>query len=600
KITILLPAHGGYTPLGIVVVSGNFSGPPVSNAVVRVNGALATVNPDRTWSVTLPVDTGRIMNPYEATLENVSAGVIVARHRILLHHGQWRVDGTLSEQSVALRLSDPGLDQVEPLIESGVTLDLPTLLPPGSVVIEDYCAIRDPLFGFCIGWITARVDGNPPPSISGFTIDVDAQTDYAFGDVEVYDLSIDLDLDGSGVAPNCGWHFEAAVTPILGDYALQRDAVDNSAVDVNLISAPGVMFQGFADEPTWGICDFFLIGDLIQLIVGDLEPTMQSAFVSFLSDPDGAGPADAPVADAIETALADISITGPLSGSLGVQFEAPLFEVPGLWDGVGEDPEGITLGSDTRVTSSVGTDPGQCIPPVGAPNLLASYHVDEAFPSFGPLTPGGLPYHLALAISTSAFNQLLKAQTECGLLLASITEFPLGPSTVPLTAGILALYLPQFSALPATTKMRIDLRPTLAPLISGNAGPGGEIAEIQVPHLVAEVRELVSNHYWLGLALDFSAGLAIQFDPASNALAFSVQSIDSANLEIAVVQNLLLIPEATIQTALPPLIEPVLPTLGEGLGAFPLPTFLGLELQSVEIARTGSFLTLYANLAAAP
>jgi len=600
SIFILSPPHGHFTTDPTLPVSGVFTGPDASNARVRVNGVLATVNPDKTWSATIPMDTARIMNPVEATLERISSGLIVARQRGLVHYGESRADGTLSEQSVALRLSDPGLDAVEPLIEDGVSLDLPTLLPPGSVVITDECVIRDPLFGFCVGWITARVSGSPAPSISGFSIDVDAQPNMAFGDVRIFDLSIDLDLDGSGLAPNCGWHFGAATTPILGDYALQRDGVDHSAVDVNLIGSPQVMFQGFVDDPTWGICDFPLIGDLIQLIVGDLEPTVQSAFVNFLRDPDGGGPVDAPVAEAIEGPLADISITGPLSGSLGVQFEAPLFEVPGLWDGVGEDANGITLGSDTRVTSSFGTDPGQCVPPAGAPDVAASYHVDEAFPSFGALTPGGLPYHLALAISTSAFDQLLKAQTECGLLVASITEFDAGFGLVPLTAGILALYLPEFQNVPATTKMRIDLRPTLAPLISGNAGPGGELAEIQVPHLVAEVRELVSNHYWLGLALDFSAGLDIAFDPATNALAFSVQSVDSANLTIAVVQNILRIPDATIQTALPPLIEPILPSLGEGLGAFPLPTFLGLQLQSVEVTRTGSFLTLYANLVAAP
>jgi hypothetical protein len=54
---------------------------------------------------------------------------------------------------------------------------------------------------------------------------------------------------------------------------------------------------------------------------------------------------------------------------------------------------------------------------------------------------------------------------------------------------------------------------------------------------------------------------------------------------------------ATLQSALPPLLEP---TLGSGLGAFPLPSFLGLALRSVEVSRTGGFLTLYANLAPAP
>jgi hypothetical protein len=456
------------------------------------------------------------------------------------------------------------------------------------------------LFGFCVGWVTARVDGNPSPSIAGFTIDVDAQPHYAFGDIEIQQLSIDLDLDGSGLAPDCGWHFEADATPILGDYALRRDAADPSHVDVNLLGAPGVSFVGFDDDPTWGLCDFPLLGDLIQLIVGDLEPTVRDAFVDFLSDPDGAGAADAPVAAAIEDALADISIAGPISGSLGVQLEAPLFEVPGFWDGVGEDADGLTLGSDTRVTSSEGSGPGQCTPPGGAPDLAASYHVSEPFPVFGALTPGGLPYQLGLGISTSAFNQLLKAQVECGLLSTRITAIDLGFGPVTLTAGVLGAIIPAFQSLPPALQLRIDLRPSLAPLISGDTGPGGELAEIHVPHLLAEIREVAGDKLRLGLALDFTAGLGIAFDAASGALVFSVESVSAANITLAITQNPLGIDPATLQSALPPLLEPVLPTLGSGLGAFPLPSFLGLALQSVEISRTGGFLTLYANLAPAP
>lgn len=598
-ITITSPQHGAFTEAATVALGGSFTGVTASNARVLVNGALATVSADGSWSLLAPVDPGRIMNPYEAVLGVISTGATVARHRILVHHGAARADGAFSEQSVALRLSDAGLDQVEPLIESGVDLDLPSLLPPGSVVISGYCALPGP-FGTCLGRVTARVDGNPAPAISGFTIDVDAQPGYAFGDIEVYDLRIDLDLDGSGLAPDCGWHFEADVTPILGDYGLRRDAADPTVVDVNLLGAPGVSFVGFDDDPTYGLCNFPLLGDLIQLIVGDLEPTVRDAFIDFLSDPDGAGAADAPVADAIEVALADISITGPISGSLGVQLEAPLFEIPGLWDGVGEDAAGLTLGSDTRVTSSPGTGPGQCTPPAGAPDLAASYHVEELFPDFGALTPGGLPYHLALGISTSAFDQLLKAQVECGLLLTSLTQVDLGFGPVPLTAGVLSVIIPEFRGLPPATALRIDLRPSLAPLLSGSPGPGGEIGEILVPHLVAEIQESVSNHRWLALAIDFSAGLEIEFDDETSALVFSVQSVSASNIAVAVSHNPLAIPVASLQSALPPVLEPVLPTLGAGLGAFPLPSFLGLQLQSVEVSRTGSFLTVYANLAPAP
>jgi hypothetical protein len=599
-LTISSPQHGAFTLGPDVTLSGAFTGVAASNAQVRVNGSLATVNANGTWSLALPLDPSRIMQPFEAVLRVISTGKDVARKRILVHRGESRADGDFSEQSVALRLSDPGLDQVEPLIESGVDLDLATLLPPGSVVISDHCVLRDFLFGFCVGWVTARVDGSPAPSIAGFSIDVDAQPGYAFGDIQVQQLNIDLDLDGSGLAPDCGWHFEADTTPILGDYALRRDTAVPTEVDVNLLGAPGVSFIGFDDRPTWGLCDFPLIGDLIQLIIGDLEPTVRDAFVDFLSDPDGAGVADAPVADAIEDALADISIAGPISGSLGVQLEAPLFEIPGFWDGVGEDANGLTLGSDTRVTSSEGTGPGQCTRPPGAPDLAASYHVPELFPVFGALTPGGLPYHLGLGISTSAFNQLLKAQVECGLLLTSLNEIDVGFGPVPLTAGVLSLLIPQFGGLAPSLALRIDLRPSLAPLLSGNAGPGGEIAEIQMPHLLAEIREVASNHLWLALAIDFTAGLGIGFDAATSTLVFSVQSVSASNITVAVTHNPLAIPVTQLESALPPLLEPALPTLGAGLGAFPLPAFLGLALQSVEISRTGEFLTLYANLAPAP
>jgi hypothetical protein len=177
KVNILAPAHGAFTTAPTVAFSGNFEGPPASNARVRVNGVDAVVNDDRTWSVTLPIDSGRIMNPYEATLENISLGFVVARRRILVHYGESRADGALSEQSVALRLTDAGLDEVEPLIESGVTLDLPTLLPPGSVVITNECVLRDPLFGLCVGWVTARVGGNPAPSGWGVMLGGGARAD---------------------------------------------------------------------------------------------------------------------------------------------------------------------------------------------------------------------------------------------------------------------------------------------------------------------------------------------------------------------------------------------------------------------------------------
>jgi hypothetical protein len=111
------------------------------------------------------------------------------------------------------------------------------------------------------------------------------------------------------------------------------------------------------------------------------------------------------------------------------------------------------------------------VAPPGAPNLTASLAFDEAFPSFGASTPGGQPYDVAVSISAEGFNQLLKAQTECGLLVTSIDEIDLGFGPLPLTAGLLSALMPEFAIYPPATPFRIDIRPTLAPIVTGNAGP---------------------------------------------------------------------------------------------------------------------------------
>jgi len=48
------------------------------------------------------------------------------------------------------------------------------------------------------------------------------------------------------------------------------------------------------------------------------------------------------------------------------------------------------------------------------------------------------------------------------------------------------------------------------------------------------------------------------------------------------------------------LLPTVLPSLGDGLGAFPLPEFFGLKLNGVDVSRNGQFYTLFADLVPGP
>jgi hypothetical protein len=575
NISITSPGHGVFVTAPSVLVTGTMQGVPVANAEVKVNGVVVPIQPDRTFSTTVTLDAGIVFNPVFAELTNLNSGVVVKATRIVVIAGESVADGAASEDSVALRLNDSGLDVLESDVAGLVDLDLATLLPVGEPVISDFCAIDGGFLG-CLGRVDVKIASPPPSFTEPFALDVDSMASFAAGDITLLDLRVDTDIVGSGLAPSCGLRLTADQLDILGDYALEPDSVDPSNVDVNQLGAPGIVFAGFQDEFTSGLCDF------------------TSGLVTFLSDPDGGGPLDAPIADGIETALADISIAGSIGESLGVVLEAPLFKVE-------EDPDGITLGSDGAIYADFGTGPSQCDPPPGTPDLAASLHIPEAFPTFGATTPGGgVPYGLGICVSSSAFNQLLKAEVECGLLQITLTEIDLfGTGLQPVTAGLLSLIVPEFGSLDPNLLMRIELRPTLAPIITGTPGPLGEIAELRVGGLAIDVlgnEAPALDRLFIGGQIDFRAGLDFSF--VAGELIPSIASVQSSDIKVDLTTNLIHTDAAFVEFALQQLLPLLLPSLGNTLGAFPLPSFLGLELQSVAVEQNGEFLSIFVDLVA--
>ncbi|NNL65643.1 MAG: hypothetical protein HKP30_05330 [Myxococcales bacterium] len=586
SINITTPTHGEFTTQTSVNMSGSITGVGAANASLTVNGVPVTVQGNNTFSTTLTLDPAIVFNPFLVELVNTANGTS-KRKRVVVIAGDSVADGALSAQSVALRLNDSGLDSVEPIVTSLVDLDIASLLPPGTTVISDFCAIGGP-FGSCLGSVDVTIE-NPAPSFSSFGLDVDSLVNAAAGDVTINDLLVFTRINGSGLAPSCNLTLSANSLDILGDYSLEPDGVDPSNIDVNLVtSPPGIVFSGFDSEFTSGLCDFPLIGSLIQLIIGDIQPLVVGGLQSFLDDPDGSGPVDAPIAEGIEVALADIQISGPIGESLGLDLETPLFAVT-------EDNAGITLGSDARITT------GSCTPPASAPDLLASLHVPEPFPSFGATTPiGGLPYGLGICISSSAFNQLLKGEIECGLLQTSLTEIDLGGGLVPITAGVLALFIPELGTIDPATPFIINLTPTLAPVLTGNTGPSGEIAELRVGGLALEVRDTVLDAVVISGELDFRGGLNFTFDSMTSELVPSIGTVTSGDITVDIVNNTVMTNPTQLATILSFLLPAVLPTLGDSLGSFPLPTFLGLSLQGVGVEANGEFISLFVDLVQVP
>ncbi len=596
EVFIDTPANGAFTTAGSALITGHYTTLPAGQAAVTINGVpAASVNPiARTFSHTVSLSAPAIFNPVRATLTNTANGDDV-HDRITVIRGPSVADGAHSPQSVALRINDSGLDTLEPLVGALASsqLDLGTLLPPGTV-LADECFIN------AIGcWGSAQVRiASPAPSYSSLALALDSKTNAVGANITVSNLRVDVDIDGSGLVPDCRLRLTAAAMPLTGDYALQPAPGDPSNVDVNLVGAIGVSFAGFNYQFTSGLCDAPIIGDIIQALLPDIEDFATNGIRGFLADPDGGGPQDSPIADAIETTLADISISGPIGSGLGLQLDSPLFQVA-------EDNSGITLGADARFTVSVGGGPGQCLPPPGAPNLTASYAPAAVFPPWGATTPvGGIPYGLGIGVSPAAFNQLLRGQIECGLMRTSLTTIDLdgagGAPPLPITSTLLSLLVPEFGQLPANTPLRVDIAPMLAPVVTGDPGPNGELTELRIAQVAVEVVQPGPGIVWLGGAFDARLGMSLAFLPDGSGLAVTLSEPAAADTTMAITYNPLGASEAQLESVLPGVIRPLIPQLAGALSGFPLPQFFGLNLGGVGVSPNGDFLALFANLTPAP
>jgi cysteine-rich repeat protein len=593
------PAHGIFTTATTAVITGHYTLLSAGQVAVTVNGVPASsLNTSaRTFSHTVSLNSTAIFNPVLVSLTNTANGDSV-RDRIVVIRGNSVADGTFSPQSVALRMNDRGLDSIEPLVGelAAGQFNLAQLMPPGTPVTSG-CFI-DSFLG-CLGSADVRIS-SPAPSFGVLSIAFDSQINSVFGDINLSNLVVHAQINGSGLVPSCGLRLTASNLRLTGNYALQPDAADASNIDVNLVTPIGVAFSNFQHTFTSGLCDAPIIGDIINALLPDIQALTANGIVGFLEDPDGSGPQDSPIADAIEVVLAGISITGPVGEGVGLQLQSPLFAVT-------EDNSGITFGSNSRFQVSVGTGPGQCVPPLGAPDLTHSLAITSTFPTFGPNTPapGNLPYGLGIAISTSGFNQLLRGQTECGLMRTSITEIDpdgAGPiAAVPINSTILSVLIPEFGQLPPFTPLRVDVAPSLAPVVTGQGGANGELTQLKIAQIEMEVVQPGPNTVWLAGAIDLPLGMNLAFKPDGTGLEITLTEPDANDLTIAIISNPLGANAADVeQNVLPGLIAPLVPDLAGALAGFPLPQFFGLQLDGVEVSRTGQFLALYADLSAAP
>jgi hypothetical protein len=580
-IIILTPTHGSFDTGASVNVAGvvvNIDMDAIAD--VRVNGVSVLPLTNMMFATIVNLDAVAIVNPIVA--EVIGNGGTVLRDRVTVISGDSIADGDFSVDGIAMRITDSGLDKLEPLVTGMVDLDLANLVPPGTLIVDNYC-YQDSFAG-CLGRVDATIHNSPPPSISAFTVDIDPMTNFVAGDVTLSDLFFKVRVTAvTGIGFTCYIDISANSATILGDYDLSPDVVDPSSVDVTQLGAASVSFSSFNDSTDCAGFLGFIVEFFIGLVIGDLQNDfVKPGLEGFLNTVDASG--NTPVAAALETALYAVEIAGPIGDALGVSLEAPLFDIF-------MDADGLTFGSDARITAT--------LPDPAAVDLTASYHVDQAFPVFGTLAPNGSPFGLGICISASAFNQLLKAEIESGLLISTISELDLGGGPTPVTAGLLASILPAFGVLDPAILLQLDIYPAVAPFVTGEVGPAGELATLHLAHLEVSIVPVADPSVILArVAVDAIVGMDAVF--SSGELTFAITPPTPQDLTFTLLENPLFANEAILNLLIPQLLSLTLADVGDSLGTFPLPDFLGLQLSLVDIDRNGEFISLYLDLNAAP
>ncbi|MBW2316760.1 MAG: hypothetical protein JRH10_21570, partial [Deltaproteobacteria bacterium] len=100
--------------------------------------------------------------------------------------------------------------------------------------------------------------------------------------------------------------------------------------------------------------------------------------------------------------------------------------------------------------------------------------------------------------------------------------------------------------------------------------------------------------------VDFGAGLAFNFDNMTGELVPTIASVGAGDIDVGITQNLIMTNPGTLTFLLEALLPALLPSIGDTLGSFPLPDFLGLSLQSVAVEESGDFVGLFVDLVPAP
>lgn len=552
---------------------------------VYINDQAFSLSSAGEFSATLPLDSQRAVNPFLAELRNSQGGTL-SLDRIVVLAGSSVKDGQYSPAAAGTSITDRGYQQIQPqldqmLIDSGI-LDLNAFIldqnPLFEVYEDDYYLV---ITGTAAGFACHSIElDSQAGQLASQALVYDIFVNYhARGGTSIGPIHIDIDCDGTLTTQLAIMTTALEFDPTTPEPGREINVIQNSPVQIYLTP----FYNTFWDGP----CDWPFLDEILNNIL--IPWTYSSVFEELdraLNGEDLQPGEDPPLAEFLESVLADLDLDDLAGNTLDA-------EVDSVFTTLAEEEEGSQIGLDLRVQV-------RNAHPL-APDLEASYHREQPLPDVRTYTPTGQPFGASVSMSTSAINQFLKAETEAGLLFLELDQLDMGNGEEDLTAGMLGQYLTGMDALAPHVPLVVRTRPTLAPLVLGQSGPFGELANIEISHLLIELALDVAgvpDKVYLTASVDFSLGTNLYFSSTGEDLQWDISEPGEIQLNVVVYDNALGIPPLEIPNLLLASIKAALPSLEQSMDTMPLPEFLGIRLQGLEIERDGEVLNAYFNLEA--
>ncbi len=498
------PVHGHFTTAPQLLASGRVEMADLSDVVLTINGTAVMLAVDGAFSHPVALDAERIFNP--VLVELTAGDNTIARRRPVVIVGESLPETTLAPESLAVRLTDRGLDQLELLVVRSIDLDVARFLPPGPLFSEEFCVDIPFLPDICTD-VDVTIDDNPAPRLGSIEVDLDAALDRVNLELTLRALSVRAEAEASAVS--CAITVTADSMLVTGAIRLEPNAANPAAIDVMQVGDIAIAFGNFNDDTDCGGIFGDIIEGLVEVLVGNIRDLLQNGLSDFLNRVDAVG--NTQLASILEDILGMLSLEAVINASIA----EPGLQARVSFDRISEDRDGITFVMDTGVDI---LPEGPCIPSLDNPALSAVYNVLQPLPTLSSVTPNGLQFDAGSAVSTTMLNQVLRGATACGLLQAEFTEIDISGNSTPITAGLLGALLPAFDQLDPTQPIRVMFRPTLAPVVSGASGPAEELIDLRIAAYLIELFIPGETSPLMQLALDLQAGVDVRLDTATGAL----------------------------------------------------------------------------------